>query len=92
MPLTSLDGDQVDQEEEHLTLNQVLIFMTGLVEIPPLGFPSKINVQFLHSAGKVFPEANTCDYLLSLPLHGEYDDFCQRMTSGILQSPVIGVA
>uniref|UniRef100_A0A8D0CSH6 HECT domain-containing protein n=1 Tax=Sander lucioperca TaxID=283035 RepID=A0A8D0CSH6_SANLU len=39
----------------------------------------------------VFPEANTCQVVLRLPLHNSYDNFVKFMESGILQSPIFGI-
>ncbi|KAL0159487.1 hypothetical protein M9458_043212, partial [Cirrhinus mrigala] len=56
-------------------------------KIPPLGFPCKPTIQFLHPEDygmRIFPEANTCDITLRLPLHASYLNFREKMESGIL--------
>ncbi|KAK9976745.1 hypothetical protein ABG768_021948, partial [Culter alburnus] len=78
-----------------VNLGQILIFTSGADKIPPLGFGHKPTIQFLHPedhGNRIFPEANTCDVTLRLPLHGTYLQFRERMESGILQSPTFGFA
>lgn len=59
--------------------------------MPSLGFPYYPQIQFLHEANKIFPEANTCLIILRLPIHNNYDMFVKYMTEGILQAPWFGV-
>lgn len=77
-----------------VTLEQMLIFASGIDCIPPLGFPNHPTIQFLHDSNgyrRIFPEANTCEVLLRLPLHPSYSIFTEYMESGILQSPTFGL-
>lgn len=64
-------------------------FASGASTVPPLGFPQRPQIEFLHEANKVFPEANTC--LIVLRLHRDYESFTKYMTEGILQAPTFGV-
>lgn len=78
-----------------MSLQEILIFISGADNIPPLGFPNKPTIQFLHpedNGVRIFPEANTCDVTLRLPLHDSYVSFRDKMESGILQSPTFGFA
>lgn len=78
-----------------MTLQEILVFTSGADRIPPLGFPQKPTIQFLHPEDhglRIFPEANTCDVTLRLPLHQLYQNFREKMESGILQSPTFGFA
>ena len=75
-----------------VTLEKVLEFTTGASTVPPLGFPHRPQIQFLHEGNRIFPEANTCALLLRLPLHSAYEAFKQYMMEGILQAPTFGLA
>ncbi|XP_076127215.1 G2/M phase-specific E3 ubiquitin-protein ligase [Alosa pseudoharengus] len=74
-----------------VSLEQVLEFTSGASTVPPLGFPQQPQVTFLHEGKMLFPEANTCLIVLRLPIHQEYETFCQFMEEGILQAPCFGM-
>ena len=47
-------------------------WLTGTPEVPPLGFPQKISVQFVHGCQancRCRPTVSTCDTSLKLPVH-----------------------
>ncbi|XP_013855809.1 G2/M phase-specific E3 ubiquitin-protein ligase [Austrofundulus limnaeus] len=75
-----------------VTLEMILEFASGASTVPPLGFPHRPQIEFLHEANKVFPEANTCLIVLRLPVHSDYESFTKYMKEGVLQSPTFGVA
>ncbi|XP_067234485.1 G2/M phase-specific E3 ubiquitin-protein ligase-like isoform X1 [Chanodichthys erythropterus] len=75
-----------------VTLEKVLEFTSGASTVPPLGFPHRPQIQFLHEGNRLFPEANTCILVLHLPLHSSYEAFKQYMMEGILQAPTFGLA
>lgn len=75
-----------------VTLEKVLEFTSGASTVPPLGFPQRPQIQFLHEGNRIFPEANTCALVLRLPLHSSYEAFKQYMMEGILQAPTFGLA
>ncbi|XP_049913676.1 uncharacterized protein LOC126398392 isoform X3 [Epinephelus moara] len=75
-----------------ITLEKVLEFTSGASTVPPLGFPHRPQIHFIHEANRVFPEANTCLIILRLPIHSDYEDFRKYMEEGILQAPTFGVA
>ncbi|XP_055073116.2 uncharacterized protein [Misgurnus anguillicaudatus] len=75
-----------------VTLEKVLEFTSGASTVPVLGFPHRPQIQFLHEANRIFPEANTCILVLRLPLHSSYEAFKQYMMEGILQAPTFGLA
>ncbi|XP_062407242.1 G2/M phase-specific E3 ubiquitin-protein ligase-like [Sardina pilchardus] len=75
-----------------VTLEKVLEFASGASAVPPLGFPERPLIQFLHEGNRVFPEANTCIVVLRLPLHSSYEAFEKHMTEGILQAPIFGLS
>ncbi|KAL7408084.1 hypothetical protein ABVT39_018006 [Epinephelus coioides] len=85
---------EVDEGTRPVTLEQMLIFASGIDCIPPLGFPNHPTIEFLHDSNgnrRIFPEANTCEVILRLPLHPSYSIFMEYMESGILQSPTFGL-
>ncbi|XP_043983724.1 G2/M phase-specific E3 ubiquitin-protein ligase-like [Gambusia affinis] len=85
----------VDIEEGEcspITLEMILEFASGASTVPPLGFPHRPKIEFLHEVNRVFPEANTCLIVLRLPLHPDYESFTKYMTDGVLQAPTFGVA
>ncbi|KAJ3583644.1 hypothetical protein NHX12_016334 [Muraenolepis orangiensis] len=66
----------------------------GADSIPPLGFNRQPIMEFLHAdEGNLrrFPEANTCEGILRLPLHTNYSLFEEYMESGIVQAPHFGL-
>ena len=74
-----------------LELKDILMFISGCFEFPPLGL--EITVKFLHGErGCKFPKANTCVCELSLPIkHTTYASF-KDMTFAILNSKGFGHA
>ncbi len=80
---------QVGQSKS-LTLQEVLAFASWLEELPPLGFKNQPIIDFIHT-DRIFPEANTCDVVLRLPIHRSYKEFCNHMCSGILQATEFGM-
>ena len=76
--------------ECQLELKDVLMFISGCLEFPPLGL--EITVKFLHGErGCKFPKANTCACELSLPIqHTTYASFKDDMTFAILNSKGFG--
>lgn len=47
-------------------------------ELPPLGFKNQQIIDFIHT-DHIFPEANTFDVVLRLPIHRSYEEFCNHM-------------
>jgi len=89
------DGDAAVEleggEKIEITLEDVLVFIaSGASAIPPFGFVENPTITFLHE--DLNGNRNTCAITLKLPSGHEYEDFCHFMTSGIIQSPVFGVA
>ena len=56
-----------DSQNDHATLEDILQFMTGLRQPPPLGLATKITVDFIDDAEKVCAEVSACFFLLHLP-------------------------
>ena len=65
----------IDSQNEHFTvsLKDILIFVTGSSEIPPMGFTPKPAIMFCTST--TFPIASTCSNTLTLPLYLSYEQF-----------------
>ncbi|MEQ2306710.1 hypothetical protein AMECASPLE_011025 [Ameca splendens] len=85
---------EVDEGTRPVTLEQILVFVSGLNSIPPLGFPQRPTIEFLQcddGSRKLYPEANTCEVTLHLPIHQTYDSFVHYMESmtGKDQHPLI---
>lgn len=86
----------IDVEEGEcspVTLENVLVFASGSSTIPPNGFLLQPTIEiFPEELGKIFPEANTCNIVLKLPVHNNYDSFKAHMCNAILWAPTFGVA
>ncbi|XP_047229245.1 G2/M phase-specific E3 ubiquitin-protein ligase-like isoform X2 [Girardinichthys multiradiatus] len=84
---------EVDEGTRPVTLEQILVFVSVLNSIPPLGFPRRPTIEFLQcddGSRKLYPEANTCEVTLRLPIHQTYDSFVLYMESGLIQAPTFG--
>lgn len=75
----------IDEER----LSQLLIFITGLDVIPPLGFHPQPALKFGHDdiddmdPRKEFPISNTCINSLSIPIVSSYERFKSNMNAAI---------
>ena len=68
-------------------MSDVCVF-SGARQPPPLGFPKKPKLKFLH--GGKFPTASTCAFIFSIPIHSTYDAFREAMLLGILGNDGFG--
>ncbi|XP_038594951.1 G2/M phase-specific E3 ubiquitin-protein ligase-like [Micropterus salmoides] len=77
-----------------ITLEQVLIFGTGLRRIPAMGFSVQPELAFLHpeDGHAKFPQANTCALVLHLPVGQTYSIFKTNMELGIGSAHQFGLA
>uniref|UniRef100_A0A3B3XDS4 HECT domain-containing protein n=1 Tax=Poecilia mexicana TaxID=48701 RepID=A0A3B3XDS4_9TELE len=78
-----------------ISLQNILTFVSGVDLIPPLGFPERPQIEFLHAplengSRRRYPEANTCSVVMRLPIHETFEEFQEYMESGIIQSPTFG--
>ena len=82
----------VTEVECQLQLKDILMFVSGCFEFPPLGL--KLKVKFLHGERECrFPKANTCACELSLPIsHTSYTSFKDDMIFAILNTKGFGHA
>ena len=69
----------------HITLADILIFVTGSSDVPPMGFSPKPVIMF--SSGTAFPISSTCSNTLTLPLGLCYEQFKYNIAFGIQNSP-----
>lgn len=72
-----------DYDEQPPTLNDILQFITGLREIPPLGFPKGFAIYFIDNPDKVLPEVNACFYTLHFK---SKEELCARFNQAVLYS------
>lgn len=71
-----------------VSLEEVLMFATGLTAIPPAGMMPSPHLEFLSDSP--FPVANTCANTLKLPLLESYAAFRANMDFGIQNAPGFG--
>lgn len=76
------------EHQTEVSLENVLMFATGLTSLPPAGITPQPCIIFL--ATSPFPMANTCENTLKLPLLDTYSSFKTRMDFGIQNSPGFG--
>lgn len=78
----------ISTEAENLP--HLLAFLTGMEDIPPLGFGCEASITFRHKEDldeadptREFPIINTCSLELRLPVLGSYDVFVERFTAAM---------
>ncbi len=71
-----------------MSVEDVLMFATGLSSLPPSGLEPLPQIKFLDDSA--FPMANTCTNSLKLPLLDSYTLFNSQMDFGIQNSPGFG--
>ncbi|RXM93522.1 G2/M phase-specific E3 ubiquitin-protein ligase [Acipenser ruthenus] len=86
-----------EEEECSTQLPDVLSFVTGENQIPPLCFDPQPSIEFIQSKDgndelSKYPEANTCASVLRLPFSKSYEQFKTNMDFGIQNSPGFGRA
>nr|XP_055024358.1 uncharacterized protein LOC129414352 [Misgurnus anguillicaudatus] len=71
----------IEDKKTKLQFEELLVFVTGADEIPPLGFPQKPSIHFYHpeKRGCRLPYANTCTMGLFLPRGVKDEVELQRM-------------
>ena len=88
-----VDPDTNEEINASVNLSQILQFVTGAAEIPPLRFKNQPRVVFNHVDPLRKLEANTCALQLCLPAKDkmtENDSFKEESTDCILNSPGFG--
>lgn len=94
-----IDADTCTVEETEstkvVTLNDVVMFSTGLYHLPVMGLEPKVQIDFEHNPpeGKRVT-ANTCGPSLNFPVSSRYtcnlETFCKNLSEDIFSSPVFG--
>lgn len=84
-PLVSLTG---------VSLQDILVFATGTNDEPALGFYPEPAVDFLQTHPDcALPRSSTCENVIRIPtIHLTFEQFCDRMSFGIKNSPGFGFA
>lgn len=83
------------EEDDEMDLSEVLFFASGCRKIPPNGL---FKLAFLHEPElngllSKYPKANTCSYILHLPVvHEKYDEFKASMIFAIKNCRGFGMA
>jgi len=76
-----------------VSFDSILFFATGLRNIPPCGLDLQPSLEFQHGSGSLYPKANTCSCVLSLPtLSTSFEMFVQDMNFGIQNGQGFGFA
>jgi hypothetical protein len=79
-----------------MCLGGILFFVTGVREVPPVGYRPEPTISFSHDTednGTVsrYPKANTCICFLKLSVgHSTFDSFTQAMEFAILNAEGFG--
>ena len=63
-------------------LSEILMFITGHEEVPPMGLDGGISVDYLPE-GPVLPNTAVCFNLIRLPILGSKEEFFSKMDLGI---------
>ncbi|KAG9263169.1 G2/M phase-specific E3 ubiquitin-protein ligase-like isoform X1, partial [Astyanax mexicanus] len=77
------------EDQSGLSLQDVLMFGTGLKEVPPAAIKPQPQLTFEWSSR--FPLASTCANTLKIPILPSYEDFQEAMDYGIQNSPGFGL-
>ena len=95
LPIVFSDGNvhtEVRSCEVVVTLESILLFITGSTSIPPTGFETKPTITFSHDPNVTVPTANTCSLTICLPTAiTDAAIFSSRMTYGIFNSVGFGL-
>ena len=76
-------------EEHNLKLKDLMRFITGSFQLPPLGLPEPIEVKFIHGCAdscRCRPSVSTCKLVLKPPVHiSTFETMEEMMTSAMLE-------
>lgn len=77
-----------------LHVGDLLKWVTGSFNFPPLGFAKKIKCQFLHGCVpgcRCRPTTSTCDLVITLPVHLDTEQAMQEiMAAALKEDPGFG--
>lgn len=79
----------VEERNGSLSLEDILMFATGLREIPPAAIQPKPRLLFQTTSR--FPVADVCANTIKIPVLHSYEDFQEAMDYGIQNSPGFGL-
>uniref|UniRef100_UPI0037E860EC G2/M phase-specific E3 ubiquitin-protein ligase n=1 Tax=Semicossyphus pulcher TaxID=241346 RepID=UPI0037E860EC len=79
----------VEEKDRSLSLEDVLMFGTGLREVPPAAIQPQPQLVFQKDSR--FPVANVCSNTIKIPMLPSYEEFQQAMDYGIQNSPGFGL-
>ena len=83
-----LEGEH--KEQQCLSISDILGFVSGAHQIPPMGFKKRFTLSFHDSR---FPHASTCSLELSIPTRYKiYKDFRDAMVEGLVSGMGFGTA
>ncbi|XP_077863511.1 G2/M phase-specific E3 ubiquitin-protein ligase-like [Saccoglossus kowalevskii] len=86
------DGNENAEVSVQISLGDLLTFFTGVASVPPLGLHPEPSISFLRDKDHIFPTANTCANILSLPLGlTDVEVFGERFTYALTNSMGFGV-
>ena len=79
---------------ENLNFKEFITWFSGTSQLPPLGFPKKFRIAFVHgctSGCKWRPTVSTCDLLIKIPVHIDSENvMTEMMFSAIIDSHGFG--
>lgn len=77
------------EKEASPSLEDVLMFGTGLKEVPPAAIQPPPKLVFQKSSR--FPMANVCTNTIKIPILPSYEEFQEAMDYGMQNSPGFGL-
>ena len=84
-------NQEVLGEEASVSLRQILSFVTGADEIPPLGFTNSPFILFSKDKSRLLPVSSTCALSITFSLGlTEYNVFKSNMDTGVLNAYEFG--
>ena len=79
-----MEYDSAESDQHHLelvTIEDIMLFCTGISKIPVGGFHVTPSIIFLHGHEQVLATASTCSLQLRLPTkyHNDYEAFGEKL-------------
>ena len=74
-----------------MRMEDFIKWLTGSKSIPPLGYPKKFSVKFVHGCCQgchCRPTASTCDVVLKIPVHITSEENMSLMVESALKESV----
>ena len=72
-----------------MKLKDLMRFITGSFQLPPLGLPEPIEVKFIHGCAngcRCRPSVSTCKLILKIPVHiSTFESMEEILTSAMLE-------